>query len=307
MTRLPPLIALRAFEAVGRIGSVRAAADELGVSHTVVSRHVHNLEDRLQVRLLQPRGRGLVLTDEGARFHSEIVRAFDIVVQATIGLKDRARMRLEIWCVPGLASKCLLPQLDALRTLLCGGEIVLRPTLARPNLERGEADAEIIYLSEPDRREGRRADVLARPRVFPVASPAFCARYGSVDAVAQLLGLPLIHEESTEQWRRWMTAAGHAPPGSLAGPRVWHAHLATEAARLGQGIALTNEILTADELRSGALVEMVPSDVKLGDYHLVSLASRTHDPALRVLRHWLAGIFASTEAIGARAAPVAAN
>lgn len=307
MSRIPPLIALRAFDALGRTGSVRAAGEELGVSHTVVSRHIRNLEERLQVRLIAPLGRGVALTPEGARFHAEIAKAFEAIAQATIDLDQGKRKSLEIWCVPGLANRRLLPQMASLGRQLPDFEIVLRPTLSRPNLERGEADAEIIYLTEPESRPGRRAHLLAHPKVFPVASPAFCARYGPVRGVEDLVRLPLLHEQSTEQWREWLTAAGHAPAGGLNGTRLWHAHLAIEAARLGQGVALTNEILAGDELRSAELLEVTQNKVALGSYYLVSLAAREKERALRALTRWLAEIFGAAGVTGAGNAPIAAN
>lgn len=307
MSRLPPLIALRAFESLGRTGSVRAAGDELGVSHTVVSRHVRNLEDRLQAHLLVQIGRGLVLTAEGRRFHEEIVRAFGIIEKATSELGRGTRRSLEVWCTPGVASRRLLPRLTILSACLADWEIVLRPTLSRPNLEQGEADAEIIYLAQPDVRPGRRVDLLARPRVFPVASPGFCARFGSIVKIEDLVSLPLIHEDSTEQWRQWFSAAGYIPADALHGPHLWHAHLATEAAKLGQGVALTNEIMTADEVQSGALLEIVSSNVLLGAYYLVSLAEHDGSPSLHALKRWLTDIFASDRTSGALEAPIAPN
>ncbi|HEY0219146.1 MAG TPA: LysR family transcriptional regulator [Afipia sp.] len=294
MSNLPPLIALRAFEALGRMGSVRAAGDELGVSHTVVSRHIHNLEARLQVQLAEPLGRGLALTAEGVRFHTEVVKAFDIIVRATADLERAHRKTLEVWCVPGLANRRLLPLLSELTDNLPGYEIVLRPTLSRPNLERGEADAEVIYLSNSIPCAGRRIYSLAQPRVFPVASPAFCERFGRVANLESLLKLPLIHEESTEQWRRWFSTAGLASATPLYGLQLWHADLAIEAARLGQGVALTNDVLTAEDIRSGSLVELGTSNVSLGAYYLVCLEAREEALPLAMLRRWLTGIFGSS-------------
>jgi DNA-binding transcriptional LysR family regulator len=289
------LIALRAFEAVGRTGSVRAAGDELRVSHTAISRHVRNLEDNLKVRLTMPSGRGLVLTLEGQRFHAEIAKAFAIITRASRELGAEKLRLLEIWCVPGLATRCLLPKLDDLGSRLPGRELLLRPTLSRPNLERGEADAEIIFLPNSEQPSTQTSDLLARPRMFPVASPKFCARAGKIETISDLAKLPLIHEDSTKQWHHWFAEAGHTVDHDLQGPRVWHAHLATEAARLGQGVALTNAMLANDELESGTLREVLPSNIVLGGYHLISLADGNHDPALATLRIWLSEIFASFE------------
>ncbi len=146
--RLPPLIALRAFEAVGRLGSVRAAGEELAVSHTVVSRHVRNLEQRLGARLLRPAGRGLALTPEGQRYLAQVAQALDLIERATAELSAPRRRTLAIWCAPGVASRRVLPKLPELEALLPEHEITLLPTLARPDFSRDEADAEIIYLGD---------------------------------------------------------------------------------------------------------------------------------------------------------------
>jgi DNA-binding transcriptional LysR family regulator len=284
--RLPPLIALRAFDAVGRTQSVRAAGDELAVSHTVVSRHVHNLEDWLGVKLVEPRGRGLALTPEGVRYHAQISRAFDAIARATVGLHPAVRRTLVIWSSPGLANRRLLARLPELEGLLPDWEIVLHPSLARPNLASGEADAEITYFDVSE-GSGTRAELLARPRVFPVVSPTFLARYPNIATPEDLLHLPLIHEESTDQWEQWLGLSGIDALPPLHGPRLWHAHLAIEAARLGQGVALANELLVEDELKSGSLVEVLSSNIRFGGYHFVTAASRWNEPYMQTLRDWL--------------------
>src|ERR1700754_1064897 len=117
-SRLPPLVALRAFDAVGRRQSIRMAGDELAVSHTVVSRHLRNLEDWLGVKLIEARGRGVVLTAEGTRYHEKIGRAFEAIARATADLRPAAQRKLIIWCFPGLANRRLLVHLPELEALL---------------------------------------------------------------------------------------------------------------------------------------------------------------------------------------------
>lgn len=293
--RLPPLIALRAFDAVGRAGSLRAAGEELAVSHTVISRHIRNLEARLGVTLLRPKGRGVVLTDEGMRYHAQIRQAFDQIARATSDLKRGQKRGLEIWCIPGLATLRLMPSLPDLETLIPDCEITLRPTLARPQLLRGEADVEIAYLDEVQLPSGLRAERLVAPRVFPVASPALLARHHADQTIAAALALPLVHEESTTQWEAWLRRAGvDALPG-LHGPHLWHAHLTVEAARLGQGVAIANEVLVADDLASGRLVEIGQTAIELGAYYFIAPRSRWDDSDVAKLRDWLIRLLASQQ------------
>ncbi|CAL77207.1 Putative transcriptional regulatory protein, LysR family [Bradyrhizobium sp. ORS 278] len=290
--RLPSLIALRAFEAVGRRGSVRAAGDELAVSHTVVSRHLQNLQRSLGVALVRAEGRGLALTEAGRQFHAEVTQAFDIIARATTAVRPAARPTLNIWCIPGLANRRLLARLPELTGPPRNWDINLQPTLSHPDLARGEADAEIVYAEDLERVSGTLAEELVRPRVFPVASPAYLARFPEIATFAGLARASLIHEESTAQWERWFALAGHHDPVILRGQRLWHAHLAIEAARFGQGVALANEVLVADDMRSGALVEVMPSSVQMGAYRLVALKERWDEPAIVALRAWLKKVLA---------------
>ncbi|CAH1649969.1 Putative transcriptional regulatory protein, LysR family [Hyphomicrobiales bacterium] len=284
---LPSLTALKAFEAVGRLGSVRAAGDELAVSHTVISRHLRHLQESLDITLMVPRGRNLVLTDEGRSYHQEVCKAFAILKRATSAARARRPTKLSIWCTPGIVSRRLLSHLPKLTASPRNWDVNLQPTLAQPNLLDGEADAAIIYadITETDAR--LRVEDLVRPRVFPVASPSFLEQFLAPETLERLAVSVLLHEESTLQWERWLSLAGLSGKHSLGGQRLWHAHLAIEAARLGQGIALANELLVEDELRSGALVEIMTTKVFMGSYQLVTCADRWNEPAIAVLRQWL--------------------
>ncbi len=290
ITRLPSLSALRAFEAVGRTGSVRAAGEELSVSPTVVSRHLQNLQSDLGVDLVEPHGRGLSLTPAGGSFHGQVAQAFDLLRQAVLHVRPAQRNSLNIWCVPGIANQRLLPRLPELQDRLPGVEIILQPTLSRPDFAHAEADAEIVYLSEPEGRPNLRVELLAQPLVLAVASPSFQARYPNVTSPLDLFGLPLVHEESTQQWERWFNQMGLQTVPPLRGPRLWHAHLAIEAARLGQGVALANRLLVQEDVTAGRLIEIVPSEARLGGYYLIAPQGRWRDPSIAILRTWLKGI-----------------
>lgn len=288
--RLPPLIALRAFESVGRTGSVRAAGEELAVSHTVISRHIKNLEARLGVALLAPSGRGLALTPAGQRYHAQVSEAFDLIGKATLALHGNAKRTLDIWCIPGLAHRCLLPLFPDLQANLPNVDILLRPTLSRPDLVHGKADIEIAYLRTPESGDGVRFEVLAKPRVFPVANPAMCARHRRVERVEDLLELPLLHEESFDQWIDWFRAVGLKELPTLNGPRLWHAHLTLEAARLGQGVAIANDLLVEKDLVDGSLMEVFPSEVCLGAYYFFAAGSRWSEPGIVAVREYLKSV-----------------
>lgn len=284
--RLPSLIPLRAFEAVGRTGSVRGAAEELCVSHSVISHHMHALQLQLGVKLVRTRGRGIELTPEGMAFQHEVMRSFDIIAQATTNL-SRTRGSMRLSCSPGFANRLLLPRLPELQARLPELEIVLTPMLTRQAPGRGEADVEIAYLDERPRDANSVAELLVRPRVFPVASPAFVERSPEAREIAAFAGLELLHEDSTQYWEQWLEAA-HAPgSGRLRGTRLGHAGLTLEAARLGHGLALANDVLVTRELAAGDLVEPVVTDIRLGAYYFITASPRRRERAIVVLREWL--------------------
>ena len=290
---LPPLIALRAFEALGATGSVKAAAEALGVSPTVVSRHIDNLEQRLGAQLVERKGRSVALTEAGARYHAEIAKAFDRIASATEDLVKPQAAPLRLSCWPGLAVMRLLPRLPDLEARLLGYAIHLQPTTARLDLRRGEVDAEIGYrIGERSPRPGVVEMELCRPRVMPVTSPSAIGRLGRpAGDIGVIYELPWIHEISGDEWRLFLEAArlpiDRRAENRLGGVRLWHAHLAIGAARLGQGIALANELLIEDELADGRLVEIGSTDVRLGTYELAMRSDAVGGLAMRALVDWL--------------------
>lgn len=305
--RLPSLNALRAFEAVGRTGSIKAASDELAVSPTVVSRHIRNLQLDLNVALVEAHGRGLLLTSAGEAFHAQISRAFDIMRQANEDIRPSTRRSLTIWCIPGIANQRLLARLPLLQSRLPNYDILLQPTLSRPDFARGEADAEVIHMNMLITHPNVRTELLAAPSVHAVASPAFRSRFPVVTEAADFLKLPLIHEASTLYWEQWFEYAGVSDLPILRGPRLWHAHLTIEAARQGQGVALANSLLVEEDLAAGRLVDMSPHAVSLGGYYFVAAAKRWADPELVVLRRWLKDALQSGAATGASDAAMRAE
>jgi LysR family glycine cleavage system transcriptional activator len=283
--KIPPLLALRAFEAVARHGSVRKAAEELCVDHTVVSRHIRTLQSVLDIPLLRSSRRGITLTEAGSEYAASLSQAFSRISTATAKVRRHRRAGvLSIWSVPGFALHWLTPRLPEFQALCPGIELTLKPTDQPPDFAAFEADAEIRY-GEP--LDGSRFEVLARPRVFPVASGDWIERHPQIGVPADLLEASLIHEDTQEYWRAWFSACGVETPDTLTGPRLWHSHLALAAARRGQGVAIANDLIAGEDLRSGQLREVGTSDVVLDPYVLVAQEDRWNEPRLDAFRKWL--------------------
>lgn len=302
----PPFPALRAFEAVGRLGGIRRAALDLKLDHTVVSRHLRSLEEWAGVPLINRQRDGRVLTDAGAQFHKRISLALQEIAQASADLLViRGNQLLRIWCMPGLALHWLTARLPHFQALHPEVELSLRPSERSPDFASHEAEVDIRYLYgeahiDPSVVSGMARRLrLACPEVFPVASPTFAASLRPLEAVRDLMKAPLIHEEDDQYWRSWFAVHEVACPGHLTGPRLWHAQQAIEAARRSQGIALVNTFLVGDDLASGSLVRLFPPGatpwVELGAYVFAARADRWQSRAIADFRRWLRAEMVQTQ------------
>lgn len=292
---IPPLAALRAFEAVGRLGGIRKAAVSLELDHSVISRHLRQLEDWVGAALFQ-RHRGQVhLTDVGARYHGRISAALAEISLATAEIRNpQDQKKVLVWCVPGFATQWVLDRLAIFERTRPDYSVELRPTEIKANLLAYEADVDIrFYLDEwPPDPGGRGLQYveLVRPPIMVVASPQLAARLDGITA-AELVDAPLLHEEHDQQWRAWLSLNNVTNlPEKIAGPLLWHAHLAIAAARSSRGLALASTYLVDDDLKSGGLVELKIPDARqvvIGAYAYVTRADRWSADGVLQFRRFL--------------------
>jgi len=296
---------LKAFEVFGREGGIRKTAQHIGVDPAIVSRHLRGLEESLGTALIDRTGGSYRLTPDGATYHARVSGALREIADATATLRTRDKKNLILWCAPGLAYHWLGRKLAEFTRQNPEIEIEFRPSDRPPDFNTNEADADVRYLRTGDEgkiRHGLRALEIARPPVFPVASPGYLARLdGAVKAPAALLRQTLLHEDCDQEWRDWLQAHGVTIEGRLPGPRFWHAHVSLDAARDGQGIALGNHLLLGDDLQRGRLVSVFSGDdpapvLTLGSYHVIGREDRWNQLSLVRLRQWLsAAIQAAAE------------
>ena len=293
---VPSLAMLRAFDAFGRAGGIRKAAQMLEVDHAVVSRHLTALEAFVGTALVDRSGGIRGLTSDGAEYHRRISAAFQDISNATLMLRKRHDQQLLIWCSPGFAYHWLSPRLASFAAQDEEIAFELRPMDYGPDFAINEADGDIRYVRHiarmaepPDCRWVK----LATPLVYPVASPTFADSIASrLREARDLLGMRLLHEESDTEWRLWFESQGLTLPPAIAGPRFWHAHVMLDAAKSGQGIALANDFLVRNDLLSGQLVALKPFEAEfrpasIGSYHFTARSDRWHNDALARFRNWL--------------------
>lgn len=264
---------------------MRRGAEEIGLSHTVLSRQVRDLEHWFGRKLVRTSPRGVELTAEGETLLAVLSRAFEMISGVSQDLRNqRDRGRLRLWCFSGLATRWLTPRLSELEEALQGAEIELRSSEEKPDFAAKQADAFIGFSAMPQLPAG--AIALAAPRMFPVASPDWLSRHGQPADLDRLARLPLIHESNHQQWNDWFASAGFRPE-ALSGPRLSGAGISFDAALAGQGVALVNGLMAADELASGRLVELFASNIVLGSYYLLLAPGRSGDTMISAFRQWL--------------------
>jgi LysR family glycine cleavage system transcriptional activator len=285
--RLPPLNALRAFEAAARHNSFTGAASELRVSHAAISRHVRGLEARLGVTLFLRATRGVQLTESGAAYLASVRQAFDLIGEATDRLAKTRSAELRISVEPAFAARWLVPRLGRWREAYPDCQTVLDVSSRLVSLDRDEADLAIRYGRGdwPDLH----LDLIVRLRLFPVGGRGLPrpGKRRSFFTPAELATLTLLHDDDGSLWRRWFDAAGVADVDTSRGPRLSETSLALDAAIAGQGIALANEFLVSRELANRKLIRL--SDLELTDhaYYLVSLHRSLRQEPIVAFRDWL--------------------
>ena len=284
--RLPPLNAVRAFEAAARHESFSKAAEELNVSHAAISRHVRGLEERLGVLFFRTAKRGVELTEDGQDYLKAVSPALDTIAEATDALSDWPEGVVYITCEPTFAVKWLMPRLGEFQEQNEAVEISIDSSPALADLKRHEFDLAIRFGN--GKWSGLEADLVSNAKVYPVGSPRLLRKAGEITSPLDLCKLKLLHEdEDGWMWRHWFAAAGvpdvHLPP--FPGPLS--TALAIEAAAAGQGVALLSDDLAARDLEEGRLVRFHETGMDFGGYYLVYLKSALRQRAVRTFRDWL--------------------
>jgi len=177
--RLPPLNAVRAFDAVARLGSVRAAADELAVTPAAVSQQLRVLEGHLGLALTQRHGRGLVLTDSGRTWHGEIARHLRAIALAAERVRPGRRV-VQVTVVQSFGSRWLMPRLQKFTAREPEIEVRIDASPVLADLARDPFDLAIREGRARTRRRKRCAS--SRSSSFPSRVPRWRGRYGAAMA-----------------------------------------------------------------------------------------------------------------------------
>jgi LysR family glycine cleavage system transcriptional activator len=284
--RLPPLSALRPFEAAARLGSFTRAAEELHITHGAVSHQVRALEEHLGTALFARHGKRVALTAAGRVFGERIRAALLEIAQAADALRARREDRLTVSVLPSFASRWLMPRLIRFMDAHPGIEVNVIASTALADFHNEEVDVAIRFGRGPWPQLA--CEMFLEDEYFPVASPT--ANRGKLPKTPRELLRRGIIREDRDYWTAWFEAAGVPVEEAITarGPIFNDSTYALQSAARGEGIALARRSIVAEDLERGTLKRLfriaVPS---LERYWFVSPVETAGMPKVRAFRDWV--------------------
>ncbi|KMK66762.1 LysR family transcriptional regulator [Puniceibacterium sp. IMCC21224] len=279
---LPPLSALRAFAAYADAGSVTTAGAALNVSHAAISQQLRGLEAHLGIRLLDRSGRAMTLTPEGAQLAAALETGFGHIMQTVELLTGAdANRALYVTTTPSFAANWLMPRLAGFRATHVETDIMISSSAELCNPTPGGIDLAIRYGAGD--WPGLQSELLVASPIVAVAAPSLIG-----DLVPQgprdLTRFPWLQELGTSEATLWLERNGvrdAKPTGMMHLP----GNLMLDAARSGQGIAITARVWVEEDIRAGRLRQMFEEPPGLG-YHIVIGTGVQRQP-LHAFTTWL--------------------
>jgi LysR family glycine cleavage system transcriptional activator len=287
MNELPPIAFLRAFSRAARTLSFKAAAAELNLSPSAVSRQIQALEAHLGVALFHRLNPGLAITSEGRRYLESADRVLGELRRAQEGLVPSSSAPLRVSALESFVESWLIPHLADFERVHPGIQLQVEATLRYADFERDPVDVAIRFGAGPW------GDLHSEPIVdltyFAVCGPALREGESPLLEPTDLRRQTLIHVSQTPHaWRDWLSEAGLAGLTPARAVTYDHLSIALSAAEAGHGVALSSHFLCERRLAAGRLC--VPFDLRVRSpltYHLVCRPESLEDPRIIALRDWL--------------------
>lgn len=251
--RLPPLNALRAFDASARQLSFTRAAEELFVTQAAISHQIKALEEHLGLKLFMRKNRSLLLTEEGQSYYLDIKDIFNSLHDATEKLLARgAKGSITVSLQPSFAIQWLVPRLQAFNLLHADIDVRIKAVDQPDNSITEDVDIAIYYGR--GRWPNLHADQLHTEYLIPVCSPLLLNGKKPLNTVNDLTLHTLLHDTSRRDWKRWFKQVNVKGINVNHGPIFSHSTMVLQAAIHGQGIALANSVLAKPDIDSGRLI-----------------------------------------------------
>lgn len=256
MASLPPLKALRAFEAAARHASFSKAAEELCVTHSAVSHQVKHLETWMELELFTRAGNGVAPTAAGAELAQLVGDCFGRIADASDRLRRLGGARtVRVATIPSFATRWVIPRLPAFQQAFPQIDLVVSyaPPVFTGNL--AGFDLLITYFDGPYSGELESAELFSGA-VRPVCSPSYLRAHGRIANLADLADVTFLHDEDRSTWIGWLTERGIDSTHAQSGTVFADFNLLSTAAIAGHGVALCPTDLIRDDLAAGHLVQL---------------------------------------------------
>ena len=286
---LPSISSLRALEALDRLGSASAAAEELALTQGAVSRQLQTLERQLGLELVQRDQKRLTLTSEAQDYAAEIRQALNQIVQSTLRLQAAPLAgTLNLAILPAFGMRWLMPRLPEFARLHPDVTINMSTRLEPFNFATEPFDAAIHFGDAT--WPGTQSLLLKHEQLLPVCDPQLLEGR-TIDQPKDILRLPLLHIQTrTTAWQDWFERQNIEFETGPSGTIYDQFATITQAALHGLGVALMPDYLVEQDLATGRLVALHPEPVETaGAYYLVWPERKSNAPALMKFRGWLAG------------------
>jgi len=289
---MPPLNALRAFEAAARNLSFAKAAIELNVTPGALSHQIRGLEDLLGLSLFERQARGIALTPQGKMLYPGLQAGFGLIRDAVAGLRMATESKvLVVSSPPGFTAKWLAPRLYRFAESHPDIELRIASSVGYANFTSDGVDVAIRNVASTHTGDNNLVfEKLLDVDLLPVCSPKLVDRVGRLDPRSA----PLIHDDQlagqaeVPTWPDWFRSAGIEAGDPGRGLHFSSADHALDAALEGAGVVLTHSILAHDDLRSGRLI--MPFDAPLPSgraYYFVYPKAKHSQRNVQVFHEWL--------------------
>lgn len=286
--RLPPLNALKAFEAAARLQSFSRAAEELCVTQGAVSRHIKILEESLDTKLFRRSHRQVRLTDEGFAYSKSVREAFEIIETHTNSINPHyADEILRIKALPTFAMRWLVPRLSDFSKQSPDYKVSIHTSHKFADFDYGDLDGSIEFGN--GRWKDTPSDLLFPAMLTPVCSPRLADGAPPPGSIEELRNYVLLHsQQRPDLWNQWLSSVGASNISTKGVARLEDSGLVYQAALDGLGIAIAEVAYVTEDVRVGRLVR--PFDFTLirdEAYYFVYPPGKMRVKKLAAFRNWI--------------------
>ena len=287
----PPLNALRAFEAVARLGSFKAAAEALFVTQSAISHQVRHFEDWLGTPLFEREGNRARLLPHGADLGRALSLSLSEIEAVCNRLRDgTASQALVIAAIPSVAMCWLIPRLSGFRAAYPEIETRIVYAMHGRDINFKDIDLAFVFAPQPPQLSGVTSQFFLKGDSAPVCSPTLLHKTTAPPQTADdIIALGLLHDGGHQGWEDWLRGAGLTQQPALVGPIFEDFNLLRAAALSGQGVALCPLAMVGPDIASGSLIQLFDHSRPVGsDYFLLSTTARNRraDKAVKAFVDW---------------------